>query len=130
MILYTARLDDFITPDELIKKIGTVVGGDVQKAVDTAVIRECEPYVPYRTGRLSNSVHIATAIGSGEVVYSTPYARSMYYGVLYGSNAKIMHYNQAMHKFAGSYWFDRAMAENKKKILKEAQNAAKRKCGA
>lgn len=44
MIRYTARLEDFITPEEFIRRCGTGIDGHVQKVVDAAVIRECFPY--------------------------------------------------------------------------------------
>lgn len=147
MISYTANLKDFISADELIEKLGVGVNGYVQKAVDAAVIRECTPYVPFAEGILAGSANTATEIGSGEVVYATPYARYQYYGEVYGPNFPIvengeivgwrsppekhptgrkLEYNTEMNPQAGSHWFDRAMADHKDDILKEAQDAAKR----
>lgn len=145
MITYTARLTDFVTPEELKRRMGVDPGGIVQKAVDTAVIRECFPYLPFDEGILAGSAYAATEIGSGEVIYDTPYARYLYYGELYGPNFPItengtvvgfysppekfpsglkLEYNTEKHPLAGSHWFDRAMADHKEDILKEAQNAA------
>ena len=147
MISYTANLKDFISADELIRKRGIGAGGYVQKVIDAAVIRECTPYVPFAEGILAGSANTATEIGSGEVVYDTPYARYQYYGEVYGPNFPIvengevvgwrsppekyatgrkLEYNTEMNPQAGSHWFDRAMADHKDDILKEAQDAAKR----
>lgn len=147
MISYTANLKDFISADELIRKRGVGAGGYVQKVIDAAVIRECTPYVPFAEGILAGSANTATEIGSGEVVYATPYARYQYYGEVYGPNFPIvengeivgwrsppekyatgrkLEYNTEMNPQAGSHWFDRAMADHKDDILKEAQDAAKR----
>lgn len=147
MITYSARLKDFISPSELKRKLGVSPGGHIQKAVDAAVIRECFPYVPFDEGILAGSANTATEIGSGEVVYDTPYARYQLYGEIYGPNIPIvengeivgyrsppekyptgrpLQYNTDKNPLAGSHWFDRAMADHSKDVLKEAQNAADR----
>ena len=147
MITYSARLKDVISPSELKRKLGVSPGGHVQKAVDAAVIRECFPYVPFDEGILAGSANTATEIGSGEVVYDTPYARYQFYGEIYGPNIPIvengvivgyrsppekhptgrpLQYNTDKNPLAGSHWFDRAMADHSEDVLKEAQDAADR----
>ena len=145
MIHFDGRLEDFITPEKLKKKLGISPGGHVQKVVDAAVIRECFPYLPFDEGVLAGSANTATEIGSGEVVYDTPYARYLYYGEVYGPNIPItengiitgywsppekfptgekLEYSTEKNPQAGSHWFERAMEDHKDEILKEAQNAA------
>ena len=147
MIHYDGELKDFIRPKEFIKKCGVGKGGYVQKAVDAAVIRECFPYVPFDEGILAGSANTATEIGSGEVVYDTPYARYLWYGEVYGPNIPIvengeivgyrsppekyptgrsLQYNTDHNPLAGSHWCERAMADHKKDVLEEAQHAANR----
>ncbi len=147
MITYESRLENFITPEEFIRRSGVGTGGHVQKAVDAAVIRECFPYLPFDEGVLAGSANTATKIGSGEVIYDTPYARYQYYGEVYGPNIPIvengvvvgywsppekhptgrqLQYNTDKNPLAGSHWFDRAMADHSEDILKEAQDAANR----
>lgn len=147
MIHFEGRLEDFITPEELKNELGINPGGHVQKVVDAAVIRECFPYLPFDEGVLAGSANTATKIGSGEVVYDTPYARYLYYGEVYGPNIPItengiitgywsppekfptgekLEYSTEKNPQAGSHWFDRAMEDHKDDILKEAQNAANR----
>lgn len=147
MIGYTARLEDFITPEEFIRRSGVGIDGHVQRCVDAAVIRECFPYLPFDEGVLAGSANTATKIGSGEVIYDTPYARYLYYGEVYGPNIPItengvivgywsppekegtgrkLQYSTEKNTMAGSHWFDRAMADYKDDILKEAQDAANR----
>lgn len=147
MIRYEARLENFITPDEFLRRSGVGIGGHVQKTVDAAVIRACFPYLPFDEGILAGSANTATKIGSGEVIYDTPYARYQYYGEVYGPNIPIvengvvtgffsppekfptgekLQYSQEVNPMAGSYWFDRAMADHGEDVLKEAQNAADR----
>lgn len=148
MISYTARLKDFISPAELKRKLGVNPGGHIQKVVDAAVIRECFPYLPFDEGVLAGSANTATKIGSGEVIYDTPYARYQYYGEVYGPNIPIvengvvtgyfsppekhptgkkLQYSKEVNPMAGSHWFDRAMADHKDEVLKEAQDAADRR---
>lgn len=147
MIHYDGELKDFISPKEFIKKCGVGKGGCVQKVVDSAVIRESTPYVPYDEGILAGSANTATEIGSGEVVYDTPYARYLWYGEVYGPNIPIvengeivgyrsppekyptgrsLQYNTDHNPLAGSHWCERAMADHKKDVLEEAQHAANR----
>lgn len=147
MIGYTAQLKDLISSKELKGKLGVDSGGHVQKAVDAAVIRECFPYLPFDEGVLAGSANTATEIGSGEVVYDTPYARYLYYGEVYGPNFPItengvivgyysppekfptgekLEYSTERNPMAGSHWFERAMADHKDDVLKEAQDAADR----
>ena len=147
MISYTARLENFITPEEFIRRSGVGTGGHVQKTIDAAVIRECFPYLPYDEGVLAGSANTATKIGSGEVIYDTPYARYQHGGEVYGPNIPIvengviigyfsppekhptgekLQYSKEVNPMAGSHWFERAMADHGEDVLKEAQNAAKR----
>ena len=147
MIYYSGTLKDFVTADEFVEKYGVGKGGYVQKVIDAAVIRECFPYVPFDEGALAGSANTATEIGSGEVVYDTPYARYLYYGEIYGPNipvvengvivgfrsppekkptGRLMKFSKEINHLAGSHWFDRAMADHAKDVLKEAQDAANR----
>ena len=68
-----AKLDMGSVKSVLAKK-NLQLGGAVQKYIDSEVIRQCEPYVPFDSGILTASANTATEIGSGCVVYSTPYA--------------------------------------------------------
>ena len=145
MIHFDCELKDFINAKRFVEKHGVGEGGYVQKVVDAAVIRECFPYLPFDEGILAGSANTATEIGSGEVVYDTPYARYQYYGEVYGPNIPIvengeivgwrsppekfpmgrqLQYNTDKNPLAGSHWFERAMADHKDDVLKEAQNAA------
>lgn len=147
MIHYDGELKGFINPKEFIKRCGTGAGGCVQAAVDAAVIRESFPYVPFDEGVLAGSANTATEIGGGEVVYDTPYARYLWYGEVYGPNIPIveggeivgyrsppekyptgrsLQYSTARNLLAGSHWCERAMADHKDEVLKEAQDAANR----
>ena len=93
---------------DILERRGLEPGGEVQQFVDSEVLRLCDPYVPKDTGMLIKSGILHTTIGSGEVVYDTPYARACYY-----VPAKF----QGAPK-RGNYWFDRMKNEGgKEKIL-------------
>lgn len=122
-------------------------GGAVQRYIDSAVIRYCEPYVPYDSGALMRSANTATDVGSGEVRYDAPYARYQYYGNVMGPNIPIkqggqvvgffsppnqiksltgakLNYNTEHSALSGSFWFDRMTADHKQDILEEASEVA------
>ena len=57
--------------------------------VDSECIRHMDKYTPKRTGALIRSATLGTKIGSGHIVYNSPYARYQYYGEIYGPNIPI-----------------------------------------
>ena len=137
-IHYNARLELDDLKDAL-KKRGLTTGGKVQKVVDSEVLRYCDPKVPFATGTLKNSAITASAVGDGLLVYATPYARYLYYGEVYGPNIPIFEGGELAgffsppHKYPtgrpltyngapdrGAYWFERAMAEHKDDVIREA----------
>lgn len=123
-------------------------GGAVQRYIDSEVIRQCEPYVPFDSGALNASASLNTHIGSGFVIYNTPYAHYQYYGVVYGPNipvkgeggqiegwfskpgskktptGKKLQYSKEVHHLAGSHWFERMAADHKDDILEGAKKVA------
>lgn len=85
---------------------------NVQQYVDSEVLRKCQPYVPFDTGILDQSGIMNTRIGSGQVIYRTPYARRWYY-----INAKFQGAPQR-----GKQWFERMKNDGgKEAILREAK---------
>ena len=88
--------------------------GEVQKFIDSEVIRLSEPYTPFDTGYLKNNApKIGTEIGSGEVVYNAPYARRQYY-------------ENRGNGQRGKMWFERMKADHKNDILRGALEVAKK----
>lgn len=84
---------------------------DAQKIVDFDVLRYCSPLVPFKTGALIGSGIINTIIGTGLVVYFTPYAARLYYNPQYNFNGAPLR---------GAYWFERMKAKDKEKIRRNA----------
>ena len=52
---------------------------NAQMFVDSETLRLCSPYMPIRSGTMIRSGILATNIGSGEVMWRTPYVRMQYY---------------------------------------------------
>lgn len=81
-----------------------------QRMVDSECLRLCSPKVPFRNGALEGSGQIHTNVGSGEIIYRTPYARRWYY--------ESANFNGAPER--GNQWFERMKRQSGKAILKKA----------
>lgn len=106
----------FNTTETMLKKRGLENGGDVQKTIDSEVLRRSDPYVPFRSGALKKSGTTGTKIGSGEVIYNAPYARSNYY-----NNAGKGKQGTSKGGLRGKFWFERMKADHLQDILKTAK---------
>lgn len=92
----------------LLNARGLEVQGEVQKFIDSEVLRLTDPYVPLDTSTLEKSGTQNTKIGSGEVVYKTPYARRQYF-------------ENKGNGLRGKQWFERMKANHKEDILRGAR---------
>jgi len=112
---------DFDQFDEetLLGRMGLLPGQKVQKAIDKAVIDWCVPYCPYRTGKLAMSPYTDSEIGSGIITYGVPYAREVYYG----EDRQV--FSTEINPLAGTFWFERAMADHQKDVYDAAMKALK-----
>ena len=139
------------TPDEqkLVEDLGLSKMGRVQKVIDQSVIDFCQPYVPASPDRtLEFSAQMATQVGSGQVIWDTPYAHYQYMGIVYGPNIPIIQdgilmgwfsppgrpksptdrkltYDTSQNPMAGSHWFERMKADRLNDILDAARAAVK-----
>ena len=77
----------------------------VQYAFSQQVAKTVDPYVPFDTGTLKNSVNQASDFKEGLLVYNTPYARRQYY---LHEQGKGLHGENGLR---GSYWGQRALAD-------------------
>ena len=77
----------------------------VQYAFSQHVAKTVDPYVPFDTGMLKNSVNQASKFDEGLLVYNTPYARKQYY--LHEQGAGL----HGDNRLRGSYWGQRAIAD-------------------
>ncbi len=106
---------------ELLDERGLTAHGQVQKYVDSSVLRYSAKYIPKDTGTLIRSGTIHTVIGSGNVRYSTPYAREVYF-----TNSGRGRNGTQNGGLRGKLWFERMKADCKDKILRGAQALADR----
>jgi len=79
-----------------------------QKFVDSECLRRCSPLVPLRSSMLIKSGQLSTVIGSGEIIYSAPYARKQYFE------------NKGTGE-RGKLWFERMKAKDGAQILAGAK---------
>ena len=111
--------------DKILKRIGLNEGGEVQKYIDSEVLRLCDPYLPFQTGTLRNQGILGTVIGSGEVAWVSVKARYLYYGkVMVGPAPKTvtdkdLTYNGAPMR--GKLWFERMKADRGQEIIDGVQ---------
>lgn len=97
---------------KVMKRLGIDERGNVQKVIDSEVLRLNNPYVPKDTGALVQSGTLNTEVGSGEVKYRTPYARKQYY-------IPMNHEGQRC-----AYWFEEMKRSGgKEKLLNVARKA-------
>lgn len=94
--------------------------GQAQFLLDSQIIEDTSPYVPWRTGELDKSALRSSTIGGGLIVYDTPYARHMYYGVHYRTGKKF-NYNKTMHPLASEQWFEQAKSAYLEKWQKKVK---------
>lgn len=114
----------------------------VQKFIDSECIRLMVPYTPMRNGILMKNAVMGTTIGSGLVVYNSPYARYQYYGKLMVSSvngsayarrgeSKVLtnidlKYDTSRHPKAQKMWFEAMKADKREQILRGAAAIARR----
>lgn len=100
---------------EILRRRGLEKNDKVQRFIDSECLRLSDPKTPKDTGALIQSGAINTKVGSGEVRWSTPYARRVYYNP---------GYNFSQSPERGAYWFERMKQQHKDQILKGATQIA------
>ncbi len=149
MFSISASLDADLSPDDILALLGLDDHGRVQQTIDQSVIDYCRPYIPASPNRiLEDSAQVSTDIGSGLVIWNTPYAHYQYAGIVYGPNIPIIEpetgvlmgwfsppgrpkhptdrnltYDTSQNPMAGPYWFERMKADRLGDILDAAANA-------
>ena len=147
MFSINGKLDFHLTPEDVLAQFGLEPGGRVQRIIDQKIIDFCQPYVPASPNRtLEFSAQVSTEIGSGMVVWNTPYAHYQYTGIVYGPNIPVIEdgvlmgwfsppgrpkqptgreltYDKSQNPQAGPYWFERMKADRLNDILEEARRA-------
>lgn len=72
------------------------------RALESAILASCEPFVPYNTGELCNSGHASGDGNRGEVTWSANHASKCYYAD--------REFNRKHHPHACARWFEAAKA--------------------
>ena len=147
MFSISASLDADLSPDDILALLGLDDHGRVQQTIDQSVIDYCRPYIPASPNRiLEDSAQVSTDIGSGLVIWNTPYAHYQYAGIVYGPNIPIIEpetgvlmgwfsppgrpkhptdrsltYDTSQNPMAGPHWFERAKADQLTEWLDEAR---------
>ena len=111
---------DFKSVQTMLKSRGLEVGGAVQKAVDSEVLRRSDPYVPFRTGFLKKSGVLGTKIGSGEVIYNAIHAKKNYY-----HNAGRGKQGTSTGGLRGKKWIERMKIDHLNDIINTAKRSVK-----
>lgn len=93
--------------DQVVSRRGLGRNGRLQKMLDSEVIRLCDPLVPVDSHVMRQSATLATKIGSGVIVYNTPYAQKQYY-----TNSGRLQQGQR-----GKLWFERMKAQHKDNLI-------------
>ncbi len=91
--------------------------GKVQAVLDQQIAKDSNYYAPEDEGYLQRSVLIASKLGSGELLWATPYARAQYYGLPNKSRDR--------NPNARMKWFEHAKANRSKdweRIANETYN--------
>lgn len=116
------NIDGDFSEETILKKFHLEPGGAVQVGIMDACIRYMEPYWAWDTGRLATSAYAASDYENGIIIYDTPYAEKMYYGI--DETGKAVRYNTNIHPLAGPYPFERMKADHLNDILEEARSIA------
>lgn len=98
--------------NEILASHGLEPGGKIQQFVATELVKEFDPYVPFRTGVLKGSAVRELAPPYDEIVYDTPYAARMYYNPQFNFNGAPMR---------GAYWDRRAYSDVQDRFLGNVQ---------
>ena len=89
-----------------------------QAAFAQEVAKQMDRYVPFDTGTLKNSVHLASDYQRGLLTYATPYARKQYY---------LRPMGHGVHDGRrGSYWGQRCDADFHPYFVQFAKRAVKK----
>ncbi|MEG0305530.1 MAG: hypothetical protein RR635_07545 [Oscillospiraceae bacterium] len=90
----------------------TEIFQNAQGYVDSEVLRLSGPYTPKQTGMLIASGQLGTVIGSGEVIWCSPYAAAQYW-----NTSESRSYDAQR----GSKWFERMKIDHGKQIINGAK---------
>jgi len=85
-----------------------------QMQLDEDVLKDSNYFIPEESGNLMQSGILHTRIGSGKVIWKTPYARRLYYNPQY-------HFHKETNPNAQGLWFEAAKKLHKEDWLHKAK---------
>ena len=85
----------------LANKLAVVDSPEVRQEISQVLAEMCDPYVPYDTGALANTVQA----GPDGVTYTQPYARQQYFG-------EEINHKTEYHPLATARWVEVMMSEH------------------
>src|SRR5690625_3570279 len=91
-----------------------------QSILDQQVLKDSNVYIPKDRGYLEQSSLMHTKIGTGEIVWETPYARRLYYNPQYN-------FSKDRNPNASGLWFEQAKSQRLKSWIEVAKKAARSK---
>jgi hypothetical protein len=89
-------------------------GGSIQQFIDATVLKGVSPYMPFREGTAERSGTLHTQIGSGMVVWKTPYIRYIYFGKSRSGGPLV--YDTSRHPKAGALWCEVYKQNHKREL--------------
>ena len=94
-------------------------GRELNRYLAEQVAMYSEPYVPYKTGTLNDSVQIKAYSDHASIIYHAPYVGPQYTG-MNGSNIPESEWKRdtSTHPLATSYWDKYAWSQNSVRIGK------------
>ena len=122
MFSLDVSVDGDFSTEALLEQFHLEPGGEAQKMLTFATMFYMVDYWAYDTGRLANSPYTASNYETGEIVYDTPYASEMYYGIR--ANGSEVNYHLDKNPLAGAYPFERMLADHYDDIVREVQAVA------
>lgn len=100
-------------------KLGIEANGRVQKFFTHSCRVHMDKYVPFDTGTLADTAYE----GANYIIYQTPYAKVVYFGV---RNGKEIHYHLDKHALAGPYWDRRMVSAEINDVISETKKYMRR----
>ncbi len=115
MFKFSAKLEMF----NVEKKVDDALGYG-QFVLDNLVLKGSNYYIPVDEHNLEKSGVTHSRIGKGEIGWSTPYARRLYYNPQYN-------FSTDKNPNAQGLWFEAAKAKDLQEWLDQAQKATRSK---
>lgn len=113
--------------NKIIARLKLQPNGEAQQFFTNECAKHMDPFVPFDTGTLAETVIIngqpTTNVKEDKITYAQEYAKVVYYGVREGKELTI---HQDMHPLATTYWDKHMWTSKGKEIIKSVEDYIKR----